>query len=92
MPGTGPLRRSSAAARKKAIVDKSRIGAGLHQSPRFVFLAFLGIAPTVFSALAEDSLGRCQFELAALAFSLFGQGFHVEIAMGFEPVLMNLDR
>src|SRR5215813_9153004 len=40
MPGTGPLRRSSAAARKKAIVDKSRFGAGWLQRPRFVFRDF----------------------------------------------------
>jgi hypothetical protein len=37
MPGTGSLRRSSAPARKKAIVGKSRIGAGAVRSPRFVF-------------------------------------------------------
>ena len=37
MPGTGPLRRSSAPARKKAIVGKSRIAAKRHQGPAFVF-------------------------------------------------------
>ena len=43
MPGTGSLRRSSAPVRKKAIVDKSRIGAGALRSPRFIFLALLKI-------------------------------------------------
>jgi hypothetical protein len=38
MPGTGPLRRSSAPARKKAIVGKSRVEPELLQSPAFVFL------------------------------------------------------
>jgi len=37
MPGTGPLRRSSEPARKKAIVGKSRIAAKRHQGPAFVF-------------------------------------------------------
>jgi hypothetical protein len=41
MPGTGPLRRSSAPARKKAIVGKSRVEPELLQSPAFVFLLFL---------------------------------------------------
>jgi hypothetical protein len=41
MPGTGPLRRSSAPVRKKAIVDKSRIAAGRLRSPRSVFLALV---------------------------------------------------
>jgi len=43
MPGTGPLRRSSAPVRIKAIVDKSRIGAGALRSPRFVFLTLFEI-------------------------------------------------
>jgi len=42
MPGTGPLRRSSGTARKKAIVEKSRIGANRLHRAAFVFLA-LGI-------------------------------------------------
>ena len=37
MPGTGPLRRSSEPARKKAIVGKSRVGASRLQGPAFVF-------------------------------------------------------
>jgi len=41
MPGTGPLRRSSAPARKKAIVGKSRVEPELLQSPAFVFLLFV---------------------------------------------------
>ena len=42
MPGTGPLRRSSGPARKKAIVDKSRVEANRLQRPAFVFLGQLG--------------------------------------------------
>src|SRR5215472_19294543 len=41
MPGTGPLRRSSAPARKKAIVGKSGVEPELLQSPAFVFLLFV---------------------------------------------------
>jgi hypothetical protein len=41
MPGTGPLRRSSTPARKKAIVGKSRVEPELLQSPAFVFLLFV---------------------------------------------------
>src|SRR6516162_8735509 len=37
MPGTGPSRRSSEPARKKAIVDKSQVEANRLQSPAFVF-------------------------------------------------------
>ena len=46
MPGTGPLRRSSAPVRKKAIVDKSRIEAGCRRSPRSVFLALVKMSFT----------------------------------------------
>jgi hypothetical protein len=42
MPGTGPLRRSSGPARKKAIVGKSRVEPDRHQRPAFVFLALVG--------------------------------------------------
>ena len=41
MPGTGPLRRSSGPARKKAIVGKSRVEANRLQRPAFVFLALV---------------------------------------------------
>ena len=41
MPGTGPLRRSSGPARKKAIVGKSRVEATRLQRLSFVFLSFL---------------------------------------------------
>jgi hypothetical protein len=41
MPGTGTLRRSSAPARKKAIVGKSRVEATRLQRLSFVFLAFI---------------------------------------------------
>jgi len=41
MPGTGPLRRSSTPARKKAIVDKSQVEPERFQGPAFVFSIFL---------------------------------------------------
>ena len=47
MPGTGPLRRSGAPVREKAIVDKSRIAAGRLRSPRSVFLAWFRMSFTV---------------------------------------------
>jgi hypothetical protein len=50
MPGTGPLRRSSGPARKKAIVDKSRVEASRRLRPAFVFLA-LPITDFIFSDL-----------------------------------------
>ena len=46
MPGTGPLRRSSAPVRKKAIVDKSRIGARRLRSPRSAFVALVKLSFT----------------------------------------------
>jgi hypothetical protein len=45
MPGTGPLRRSSAPARIKAIVGKSRVEPEEPRGPAFVFLALvIGLA------------------------------------------------
>ena|SRR5438132_6595301 len=43
MPGTGPLRRSSGPARKRAIVDKSRVEPDRRQRPSFVFLLLVMI-------------------------------------------------
>src|SRR6202011_1764532 len=43
MPGTGPLRRSSVPARKKAIVGKSRVEPDRLQRPSFVFLLLVMI-------------------------------------------------
>jgi hypothetical protein len=68
MPGTGPLRRSSGPARKKAIVGKSRVEANRLQSPTFVFL-ILAITGFMFSELhgkeslpkMNGKLGSCQF-------------------------------
>jgi len=40
MPGTGPLRRSSVLARKKAIVGKSRVEADRFQRPWVVFVSY----------------------------------------------------
>jgi len=50
MPGTGPLRRSSVPARKKAIVGKSRVEPDRLQRPSFVFLllAMIGLIATPF--------------------------------------------
>jgi len=39
MPGTGPLRRSSVLARKKAIVGKSLVAAERFQRPSVVFVS-----------------------------------------------------
>jgi hypothetical protein len=60
MPGTGPLRRSSAPARIKALVRKSCFRAAAQRSPRSLFfsargcghkmLAFLGFGASPFSA------------------------------------------
>ena len=58
MPGRGPLRRSSAPARKKAIVGKSRVEPELLQSPAFVFLLFVN---------GLCFLGRC-LQLSQLSF------------------------
>ena len=68
MPGTGPLRRSSGPARKKAIVGKSRVEANRLQRPASVFLAVV-IIGCMFSDLhskesltkANSKLGGCQF-------------------------------
>ena len=46
MPGTGPLRRSSAPGRKKAIVDKSRIGARRLRSSGSAFVALVKLSFT----------------------------------------------
>src|SRR5262249_3190175 len=54
MPGTGPLRRSSGPARKKAIVDKSRVEANRLQSPAFVFRVGVSIG-------GGDSLSKYGF-------------------------------
>jgi hypothetical protein len=54
MPGTGPLRRSSGPARKKAIVGKSRVEANRLQSATFVFL-ILAITGFMFS----EFHGKC---------------------------------
>jgi hypothetical protein len=68
MPGSGPLRRSSGPARKKAIVGKSRVEGNRLQRPTFVFLALV-ITGFMFSDLygkesltkANGKLGGCQF-------------------------------
>ena len=42
--------------------------------------------------IAAQRLSGRQFHLTALSFSLFSQGFHAEVAVGFELVFMDLDR
>jgi len=57
-----PLRRSSAPVRIKAIVDKSRIGAGALRSPRSVFLVVaIGFTLGVGSGFLEDLDGKKSF-------------------------------
>jgi hypothetical protein len=43
MPGTGPLRRSSVLARKKAIVGKSLVAAERLQRPSIAFVCSAGL-------------------------------------------------
>jgi hypothetical protein len=63
MPGTGPLRRSSGPARKKAIMDKSRVEANRLQRRAFVFLALL-ITDFMFSYLhGKESLTKANGKL-----------------------------
>ena len=63
MPGTGPLRRSSAPVWIKAIVDKSRIGAGALRSPRSVFpaVARIGFTLEFGSGFLDDLGGKKSF-------------------------------
>src|SRR6516162_6175161 len=55
MPGTGPLRRSSGPARKKAMVEKSQVGANLRQGPAFVFGVWVRIRT---GPLSGGAVGR----------------------------------
>src|SRR4029077_14013131 len=68
MPGTGSLRRSSAPARKKAIVGKSRVEPEWLQRPAFVFLLFL---------IGLRVLGGCP-QVSQLSLSLLSKCFHVQ--------------
>src|SRR3984893_4579099 len=68
MPGTGTLRRSSAPARKKAIVGKSRVEAARLQRLSLVFLA-LGMIDFTFSDLhGKESLTKSNGKLGGRQF------------------------
>jgi hypothetical protein len=68
MPGTGPLRRSSVPARKKAIVGKSPVAPDRLQRPSFVFLA-LPILGFIFSDLhGKESLTKSNRKLGCRQF------------------------
>src|SRR5438132_14205992 len=63
MPGTGPLRRSSVPARKKAIVGKSRVEPDRLQRPSFVFLALAMIGFTFSYLHGKASLTKSNGKL-----------------------------
>src|ERR1700731_5494853 len=63
MPGTGPLRRSSVPARKKAIVGKSRVEPDRLQRPSFVFLALAMIGFTFSDLHGKESLTKSNGKL-----------------------------
>src|SRR6202022_2006226 len=68
MPGTGPLRRSSVPARKKAIVGKSRVEPDRLQRPSFVFLAFAMIGFTLLDLHGKESLTKSNGKLGCRQF------------------------
>jgi hypothetical protein len=83
MPGTGPLRRSSVPARKKAIVGKSRVEPDRLQRPSFVFLVLVIIG------LIATPLGRRQ-KVSQLSLALLSKGFHVQVAGHLKPIFVHL--
>src|ERR1700738_4630739 len=68
MPGTGPLRRSSVPARKKAIVGKSRVEPERLQRPSFVFLALAMIGFTASDLHGKESLTKANGKLGCRQF------------------------
>jgi len=54
MPDTGPLRRSSVPARKKAIVGKSRVEPSGSSAHRFVFLTLAMLASLLQISTAKN--------------------------------------
>src|SRR5260370_40274492 len=63
MPGTGPLRRSSVPARKKAIVGKSRVEPDRLQRPAFVFLALAMIGITFFRSPRQRIFDQIELQI-----------------------------
>ena len=68
MPGTGTLRRSSAPARKKAIVGKSRVEAARLQRLSLVFLALAMIDFTFSDLHGKESLTKSNGKLGGSQF------------------------
>jgi hypothetical protein len=68
MPGTGPLRRSSVPAWKKAIVGMSRVEPDRLQRPSFVFLAFAMIGFTLLDLHGIESLTKSNGKLGCRQF------------------------
>src|SRR3984893_14133447 len=68
MPGTGPLRRSSVPARKKAIVGKSRVEPDRLQRPSFFFLALAVIGFTFSDLHGKESLNKSNSKLGCRQF------------------------
>jgi hypothetical protein len=54
MPGTGPLRRSSGPARKKAIVDKSRVEANRLGAQRLSFWRWQSLVLVFFHSYSPN--------------------------------------
>jgi hypothetical protein len=68
MPRTGPLRRSSVPARKKAILGKSRVEPDRLQRPAFVFLALTMIGFTFSDLHGKESLTKSNGKLGCSQF------------------------
>jgi hypothetical protein len=68
MPGTGPLRRSSVPARKKAIVGKSRVEPDRRQRPAVVFVALAMIGFTASDLYGKESLTKANGKLGCRQF------------------------
>lgn len=68
MPGTGPLRRSSVPARKKAIVGKSLVEPDRLQRPSVVFLALAMIGFTASDLHGKESLAKSNRKLGCWQF------------------------
>src|ERR1700737_1629832 len=82
MPGTGPSRRSSVPARKKAIVGKSRVEPDRLQRPSFVFLLLV-------IGLIATPLGGRQ-KVSQLSLAVLSKGFHVQVAGRLKPIFVDL--
>jgi hypothetical protein len=68
MPGTGPLRRSSVPARKKAIVGKSRVAPDRLQRPSFCLSDFGNVGFTFSDLHGKESLTKSNGKLGRRQF------------------------